>query len=385
MDLNRFDNFFIHKDVLEAPLIKRIQDFLPQNKIQIVSDTPFKEFQGELSKEEFDRSKKNIFFSEFKGNFFKRCPGARPGLSCCNYFVLNLGLQCDMNCSYCYLQSFINSPIMTIYTNIDKAIKELEFMASENSHLPFRIGTGEVIDSLSLDDLTLYSRELIPFFKKYPKWKLEFKTKSSKVDQFLDLGPASNVIVSWSINPENIILSEEQGTATLKERLRAAIKCREQGFALSFHIDPMIWHKEWKENYAQLVDDITSQFTPEEVNVLSVGALRFQPEQKAIMRERFGFKGYVTTAEVFPSSDGKLRYDKQVRQEMYEFVVKRFKQKNSKWNIFFCMESPETWLQSTYKSLPKRVDGLNDFFDHKVLLAAEKTKNYDKSHKNKIF
>lgn len=372
MDLKRFDHFYIDKKVIHSELIQRIRHLLPVNKTTLVDETPFKESLGELSKAEFDRSKKNVYFTEFKGHFFKRCPGARPGLACCNYFVLNLGLQCDMNCSYCYLQSFINNPVLTVYTNIGRAIEELSQLKTELQTKRLRIGTGEVIDSLSLDDLTLYSRKLIEFFKEIPEWKLEFKTKSSKVDQFLDLGPAKNVIVSWSISPQNIIDSEEHGTASLSERLLAAMKCAEAGFSLAFHVDPMIWHPNWRENYQILVDQICKLFKPDSINVISVGALRFQPQQKSIMRERFGFDSWVTRAEMFPSSDGKMRYDKKLRREMYDFIVKAFKSHSPKWNIFFCMETPETWLKSTFKSLPKRVDGLSELFDHRLLKETEK-------------
>ncbi len=363
---SKFDNFFVDKKVLDKPLIKKILTKLPPHKVQVVDNPPFPETRGTLSKSEFNRSKKNLYFTDFKGQFFKRCPGSRPGLACCNYFVLNLGLQCDMNCSYCYLQSFINSPVMTVYTNIDEALLELESLEKEKPLLPFRIGTGEVVDSLSLDELTEYSRVLISFFKKYPHWKLEFKTKSDKVDQFLDLGPASNTIVSWSINPQYIISAEEHGTASLEDRLDAAKKCLDHGFSIAFHIDPMIWHPDWKDNYGGLVKEITKRFTPSDIPIMSIGALRFQPEQRSIMRERFGFQSLITRAEVFPSHDGKLRYDNSLRQEMYDFVLKKFKEHSSRWNIFFCMENHETWLESSFKSLPKRVEGLSAYFDNTI-------------------
>jgi spore photoproduct lyase len=250
---------------------------------------------------------------------------------------------------------------MKIYSNIDQAFEELEQMASLHSELPYRIGTGEVIDSLSLDELTLYSRQLISFFKKYPKWTLEFKTKSNKVDQFLDLGATPNVVVSWSINPQFIIQSEEHGTASFEERLQAAEKCVRAGFSLAFHIDPMIWHPEWKQNYSELIQQITSRFTPEQVKVVSLGALRFQPEQRHMMRERFGMKSLVTSAEMFPSEGGKYRYDASLRHEMFHFVLNQFREKSSSWNLFLCMETPESWLKS-FEQTPLQVPGLHDYF-----------------------
>lgn len=368
VDLNKFEKVFIHNDCEHSELACRIKSLFPKGKIEMVAQRPFPESQGDLSSHEFNRSKRHIYVENFKGEFFKRCPGSRPGLTCCNYFVLNLGLQCDMNCSYCYLQSFINTPVLTIYANIDRAIDELKELAKTCREQSFRIGTGEVIDSLSLDPITQYSKKLIQFFKEVPKWKLEFKTKSNFVDHFINEPHRGNIITSWSINPQNIIEHEEFGTASLQKRLEAARKCADKNFPIAFHIDPMIWHPGWKESYTTLVGQITSSFSPRELRTLSVGALRFQLEQKDMMRERFGMKSFVNLAETFKSRDGKFRYDHNLRKEMFQHILKSFKFNNRDWNIFLCMEFPETWL-SSYKSMPKGVGGLEELFNHNATRA----------------
>lgn len=249
---------------------------------------------------------------------------------------------------------------MTVYTNIEDALLELQEMKHLHSQ-PVRIGTGEVIDSLSLDPITLYSRRLIDFFRDYPQWRLEFKTKSSFVDQFLDCEHIGNIITSWSINPPTIIDSEEKGTASFEDRIKAARKCAQNNFQISFHIDPMIYHSEWKENYAYLVEEITKNFSPNDIPYMSVGALRFQPEQKNIMRERFGMKTLVNQAETFKSQDGKLRYDYDLRKSMFDFVLNEFKLRNKNWKIFMCMETPETWVDTIGHS-PHREQPLKELF-----------------------
>ncbi len=366
----KFDRVFIDEASRGSRVAERFLDLFPEDKIAFVTEKPFAGSQGELSAREFDRSKRNLFVTPFKGQFFKRCPGSRPGLACCNYFVLNWGLQCDMNCSYCYLQSFINTPALTIYSNMDDALSELRAMGSGGlSGEKLRIGTGETVDSLSLDPLTLFSRDLIEFFRDYPSWTLEFKTKSALVEQILDVNHAGNVIASWSINPQHVIAREEHGTASLAARFAAARKCRDRGYQIAFHIDPMIWHPEWEENYGGLVDEICREFTPAEVPYMSVGALRFQPEQRAMMRERFGMNSYVTQAETFASSDGKLRYDESLRQQMFKFVLERFKAHSAEWRIFMCMETPESWLRTVGHS-PFKDERLAGLFDRKPVTAA---------------
>jgi len=365
--IHKFEHVYLDRASLGSELALRLHEIFPSDKITVVDSPPAE--GGELSAREFERSKRLLFVTPFKGRFFKRCPGSRPGLSCCNYFVLNWGLQCDMNCSYCYLQSFINTPMLTIYSNIDDAISELRELGVSLGSQALRVGTGETVDSLSLDPLTLYSRKLIALFRDFPKWTLEFKTKSARVEQFLDEPHAGNVIVSWSVNPQHIVEREEHGTASLFERLAAAEKCLVKGFRLSFHLDPMIWHPEWQINYGELIDQIQARFTPENVPYLSVGALRFQPSQRAMMRERFGLKSYVTQAETFVGADGKQRYDSRLRQEMFQFVLDRFKKHSSEWRVFMCMETPETWVKTTGDSPFKRKD-MHDLFDPSVLRSA---------------
>lgn len=359
--LERFENVYIHKESLSSFVAQRVYELFPAEKIQIVDDKPPLKDSGELSVESFEKSKKNLFITPHKGLFFKRCPGAKKGLACCNYFVLNLGLQCNMDCSYCYLQSFINTPYSIIYSNIDQALKELDEIYSEHSESSVRIGTGEVIDSLSLDPLTLFSRDLISFFKDKPKWRLEFKTKSDFVDQFLDCEHSGNVIASWSLNPQPIIEAEEHRTASLVQRLEAAQKCLDKGFQIAFHVDPVIWHPDWKENYSDLVREICNRFSPKDLPYISLGALRFQPEQKDFMRERFGMNSLVNRAEMFKSAGGKMRYDQRLREEMFKFIIDQFKQHDPQWKIFLCMETPESWINTT-QALPYKQAQISDLF-----------------------
>lgn len=381
MNLPLFDQIFIDINSINSEVANRVYKIYPNEIIQVVNgeealDQNFKSKNKHLTSEEYNQSKKILFLTEYKGHFFKRCPGAtqKKTLTCCNYHILNLGSQCNMNCTYCYLQSYLNSKVTKIYTNIDRALSELEDMILAFPDQPFRVGTGEVIDSLSLDEITLYSRKLISLFKKYPQWILEFKTKSDKVHQFLDLAGEKNIVVSWSINPPYIINSEEHGTARFEERIAAAKLCRDQGYRVAFHIDPMIWHAEWKQNYSDLAEQLTKNFSAEDIHVISIGALRFQPEQRFMMKERFGMDSLVNRAEMFSSEGGKLRYDASLRSEMFQFMYKKIKELNPRLNVFLCMETPETWINA-FEKIPMQMPELKELF--KPLPSSIATKTQD--------
>lgn len=380
----KFDRVYIEDKSWNSPVAERARRIFPAERIERVKRQPFPEPGDQLSAAEYNRSKRHLYLCEYQGRFFKRCPGARPGLACCNYFVLNLGLGCDMNCTYCYLQSFLNTPVLTIYSNLPQALEEMREFLLEQPELKIRIGTGETVDSLSLDDLTLHSRELIAFFRQAPHWRLELKTKSAKVDQFLDVEHAGNIIVSWSLNPQHLIDHEEPDTAPLAERLAAARKCRAAGHHLTFHFDPLIYHEGWQDHYRQVVAEVTSQFAPHEVLSISLGALRFQPEQRHLMRERFGMKSYVTQAETFRSADGKHRYDLDLRREMFDFVLSEFRRHSEDWNLLLCMETREAWM-GALAAMPKSVPGLGEYFNGQALTAfrEHQKQNYNEQGRNR--
>ncbi len=357
-----FDNIYIHPDSLSSDVARRFTSLFPE-KIKSYDEKKqqkLKPSSGIMTSEEFNQSKRNILIKPYEGNFFKQCPGNNSLSACCNYFVLNLGSQCHFNCSYCYLQTFLNTPYLIVYSNIEKALAELEDVIKKLNGKTVRVGTGEVIDSLGLDPITEYSKKIIHFLKDKEGVTLELKTKSDFINHLLSEA-SEKTTFSWSINPELIIKEEEHGTANLKQRLEAARKCRDAGFKIGFHIDPVIWHSDWKKSYLELIESINLNFKPSDVPYISLGALRIQPEQRHMMKERFKRDSFVNQAEMLKSSDGKLRYDASLRSEMFKFIVDGFKSKNRAWNIFLCMESPETWL-STYENYPSKVDGLKDLF-----------------------
>lgn len=351
---------FIHPESENSEVAKRFKSIFP-DKIKDFKDLNTERPKGLMSSDEFDQSKKRVLLQPHKGQFFKQCPGGNQNSACCNYFVLNLGSQCHFNCSYCYLQSFLNTPYLVVYSNIDKALDELTAIAQKDTSGSLRIGTGEVIDSLGLDPITLFSETIMNHIFKFPNLKLELKTKSDFVSHLTNIEKKGETTISWSINPEHIVQKEEHGTASTLKRLKAAKACLDSGYKIGFHIDPVIWHPEWKETYSELIEQITNEFSPRDVPYLSLGALRFQPEQRHMMKERFDRASYVNSAELFKSKDGKLRYDSDLRSQMFKFIIDGFKAKNRAWAIFLCMESPETWL-STYGAYPKKVDGLEDLF-----------------------
>ncbi|MGB3226109.1 MAG: spore photoproduct lyase family protein [Desulforhopalus sp.] len=308
--------------------------------------------------------KKQLYLCNNRGTFFKPCPGTRE-YQCCDYQVLNTGTNCPIDCVYCILQAYLNTPWLTFYVNIDRLFNELTDSLSVQPEKLFRIGTGEFTDSLAIDRLTGLSRRLVPFMGKWENAVLELKTKSAVIENLADLDHNGNTIIAWSLNSPFIMKAQELRSATLDERLTAARQCSEWGYKLAFHFDPIIEHQGWQEGYAAIIDKLFKIVPPKAIAWISLGALRFLPSLKEIGIKRFP-SSKIFFNEFIQGLDGKARYFRPNRVELYKVIYDRLKERASPTTcIYFCMESDEIW-QEVMGFIPADQGGLPKMLDRAV-------------------
>ncbi len=266
-----------------------------------------------------------------------------------------------MDCSYCVLQGYLNNPVITVFTNLFDLIDELKESEGQANSAFFRVGPGELSDSLALDNLTRFSDELVPWFADQKSRILELKTKSDQVDHLLDLKHGGRTVVSWSLNPQSIIDAEEHGTVPLVRRLHGARKCQEAGYPIGLHFDPMIFESSWERRYQDLVEQIFRFLDPKRVIWISMGALRFSPSLKPIIEDRFA-ESRILLGELFPGKDGKLRYLETVRVDMFEKMLSWLHDIDPNLFVYLCMETHQVW-KAVFGWSPGNTAGLIQSFD----------------------
>jgi spore photoproduct lyase len=261
-----------------------------------------------------------------------------------------------MECSYCYLQSYLNFPYMIIYANVDDLLGELDSVFKADPGTFFRIGTGELADSLALDHLTGYSVPLVEFFATTPNAVLELKTKSDCVSRLMGLSHNDGTIVGWSVNTEFVQEREEHKTVSIEGRLGAAEVCVENGYRVAFHFDPIVHYPGWREDYSRVVDRIFDRIPASSIAWISLGALRMTPDLKEMMRLRFK-KSFLPLGELVPGGDGKLRYAKPIRLALYQHLLDAIRGKGGELPaVYACMERPEVWSRVFGGSPPSQLE-----------------------------
>ena len=332
--------------------------------VTLVNDHGTPEVDG-IYPENLTRGKQTLFLCQNRGRFFKSCPGTRE-YNCCGYQVLNIGMNCPMDCVYCILQAYLNNPWLSFFVNIDDLFTELDVALLAEPDRLFRIGTGEFTDSLAIDRLTGFSRHLISYIREKNNVVLELKTKSTVIENLQGIDHGGRVIVAWSLNSPAIMDKEEIRTATLDERLAAAAHCAELGYRLAFHFDPIIWHDGWQEGYSSTIEKLFQAVPKESIVWISLGALRFLPHLKTIATSRFTHSRFFYE-EFVEGLDGKSRYFRNQRVEMYKFIVDKLSRfVSDRTCVYFCMESDVIW-QEIFGFKPEEKGGLSVMLDQTLM------------------
>jgi spore photoproduct lyase len=243
-----------------------------------------------------------------------------------------------------------------IYVNIENISREIDALIASQPRRLFRMGTGELTDSLAFDRLTRLNEGLIRHVLG-KKMILEIKTKTAAIDHLPDI-PKSNILVSWSMNPDAFIRTEEHKAAPFEARLKAARKILKKGYRLGLHFDPLLMLPDWKERYARLLEKLTSSLPENEVMWISLGSLRYPPSLKKIIEERFPKTG-IMTAEFVKGLDGKMRYFRPERVRLYRHIYAGIRKRWKDVFIYFCMENRPVW-----RDVMGYAPGSNDHLDY---------------------
>jgi spore photoproduct lyase len=200
-------------------------------------------FQLQTKKEKKDiishyrDGKSTLALTEKKGSTFDTCSTIHSDYVCCNIKVVKAVKNCPFDCSYCFLQDYLNDGTTSVIADIEAIMEEIKSKISVHPWRLWRIGSWELGDSLALESLTHQARQLIEAFSTLPNAILELKTKSDCIEPILKAKHGGKTVVAWSLNTEHIIHHQEHRTASLEKRLSAMAAVISAGYPVALHFD----------------------------------------------------------------------------------------------------------------------------------------------------
>jgi len=309
---------------------------------EVVPDASYVYARLAAEKDPVKRGKQVLFLTRNNGSFIRQCPGTRH-YTCCDYKILHIGSFCAMDCSYCILQAYFHPPLLQYFVNQAEMAAELEGLFSRRQTT--RIGTGEFTDSLIWESVTNLAEWLVPRFSKQARAVLELKTKTAHVRGLKHLDHNRKTILAWSLNSEKIIREEERGTAPLNSRLKAAAACEKWGYPLAFHFDPLVIYEGCEAEYREVLEKLFAHVPADRIVWISLGTFRFMPDLKGMIQKRFP-SSRIVYGEFVPGLDGKMRYFKPIRMELYRKMVGWIREMAPDVRVYLCMEDDEVWRRA---------------------------------------
>jgi spore photoproduct lyase len=308
------------------------------------SDVPLKGFTQEVKRTV-------LVLARNPGGFIREFQ--RQGDTCGRkeFFIAHAN-GCPFDCQYCFLQCYFSHSAPVLFVNQDHLFEELVRHVLEVPQ-----GTiyhaGELSDALALETLSGFAARALSVFGRYPQVALDLRTKCASVESLLPSHPPENIVVSWTLSPDRLSRELELGTPPIEERIRSAVRCQAKGYWIGIRLDPIVRYQEWETGYAELIQCILTALDPQRIDSFILGAFRYLPALATRIRMRFP-NSHLLLDEFVPCIDGKFRYFRPLRVELYRRIVREIRRLSANIPITLCMETDQVW--SEVQGLHKKGD-----------------------------
>lgn len=332
---------FIEKDVVNSSVTRHILDKLPGVVVEYIDDYRSIRIDGCTTDNVFRKSKECLAIAGKKGGLVKqfRC---RDGIIGNTEYFISHGNNCNLDCEYCFLQSYFDNAVPTVFINHDEILNEIKdiMIAAGDKKTVFH--AGELCDALAFDDLTGLSVKLISLFSEHPNARLELRTKTTAIENLLKIAGAENIVISWTFSPQVIVDAYEHKTPSLEKRVMAAAEVQRAGYNVGVCLDPIILCEDWFNNYKTMLEMLLDRLDIARIKFVSLGGFRYLPSLVRVIRDRKP-QTDLLLGEFVPCVDGKYRYFRPIRVEIYKRIGTVIREITKDIKISLCMETPEVW------------------------------------------
>ncbi len=327
------DKLYIEEKVKYYPLTEKIICKLAPISVEFVDDYR-KIGETKLFPQRAEEDKNSLALGEKKGEVLKSIERMEDG----EYYLFH-EIDCMYDCEYCYLQYYFPTKIPVIFINREEVLKKIEEVLKSHPHPYFHV--GDVCDALAFDHITEFSLDICGLFSEYENGIIEFRTKSTNISNLTSIkNPPKNIIPSWTFSPERVAKSIEHKTPSFEERLFAAKECQEAGYTVGVRLDPVILYDSWERDYKDMVEELFSVLDSQKIDYISLGTIKLHKLLVEVMRERFP-ENQMLLDELVPSVDGKYKYLKFKRVDVYRKMISWIRKQNNCLEIKLSMESKE--------------------------------------------
>lgn len=323
-----FSHIYIEEKALNYPNTKKILKHFPRSE----------QIEVHHYKDVFSRSRQNYSLQQKSPKLIlavKEDHLLYDGAVVCesfgnsHFYYTSIMMNCLYDCEYCYLQGMYATANVVIFVNIEDYFHTVEKLLKKHSvYLSISYDT----DLLAFEQIAGYGRQWIEFAKKHDDLKIEIRTKSANFDAIKDIMAQENIILAWTLSPDEMIKCFENKTPSLSSRLASIKSAIEKGWKVRLCFDPLLYTKNWKRAYKDLVAITFSVIEGKDILDLSIGTFRVSKDYLKRMKKQR--RNSVILNYPFDIVEGVCYYNPNLSQEMVKYVYELAKKHVIKEKIY---------------------------------------------------
>lgn len=246
-----------------------------------------------------------------------------------NYYFSHM-LNCIYDCRYCFLQGMYRSANYLLFINYENFADDLRnHVKSNDAENPWYF-SGYDCDSLALEPMTGFAKYFLAVFSEpeMAKATLELRTKSTQIRSLErhaeQHGVASNVVIAFSLNPDDVIQSVEALTPKLEKRLAAIGRLQSQGWRVGLRFDPVVWHDDFEASYRRFFTTVFKHVDAQQLDSITLGAVRLPKTFYKTMLKQMPNE-WLFKAGVKAGKEGMVAYESSIETHILSFCTQEIK------------------------------------------------------------
>lgn len=224
-----------------------------------------------------------------------------------NYYFSH-AYNCLYDCRYCFLQVMYSSANYVFFVNHDDFIQAITAQAAALHPEKAWFFSGYDCDSLAFEPITGFAARFIEAFRALDNAILELRTKSTAIASLLKVEPSDNIVVAFSLSPEEIAHRHDHKTPSISKRLNAIARLAERGWQIGFRFDPLIYYANFAEGYQDLCQQLAQIVPKAQRHSAAFGSLRFPQQQYKRIVELYPEEPLLATIATTASSGNFVAY-----------------------------------------------------------------------------
>ena len=233
-----------------------------------------------------------------------------------NYYFSHM-LNCLYDCRYCFLQGMFQSAHYVLFVNYEDFLEEIDTLVQKHNNEAVHFFSGYDCDSLALEPITDFTNEFLPFFEKNEHALIELRTKSTQIRNLLKREPINNCVIAFSFTPDKTAKALEHKAPDVNKRLQAIFDLQSAGWQIGLRFDPLIYTKNYADEYTELFNNIFSKLNPDLTHSISLGGFRLPKDYFRKLEKLYPDEKLLSSP--FEEEGNNVGYPEAIRNDMLSF------------------------------------------------------------------